>query len=598
VIMVGSILIAVLLASSPASGGPRSDHVAAVIPQPAAIAPPALTGGDPEPADINAPVQVNRGAIDPPPPEAFPADMPPIRDRWRLAASLGLVKPRWLDPYNQNTLKGDRPILGTQDVFLNLSLVSDTVLEPRSFPTPVAANASTRPGQNDSFGRVSSFLGSQTFLLGASIIKGATAFKPPDFELRVNLAYNYNYAEVPERQILNIASSRSSRRTDDFLAVQEGYFEYHLRNVSDRYDFDAVRVGIQPFISDFRGFLFQDDQLGVRFFGNRDNNRFQYNLAVFQRIEKDTNSGLNDLTVPLRRDTIFVANAYRQDLPVPGMTSQVTVIYDRDRERKDVHFDTNGFPVRPALIGVDRGRDYDVVYAGFNLDGHFGRLNLTASTYAAFGEDRNNPFTGKPSRIESYFVAAEPSIDFSWARVRLSGLYASGDKSPFGKTETGFDAILENPQFAGSDTSYWIRQSIPFVGGGLVSINGRNGVLNDLRSSKDEGQSNFVNPGTILLGVGTDLDLTPTIRASANINNINFVNTEVIQALRQQGRVQKGVGMDYSASIIWRPLMTQNIVLRGSAAIFEPGAGFRDLLTARGADSRFYSILFNCVLSY
>ena len=32
---------------------------------------------------------------------------------------------------------------------------------------------------------------------------------------------------------------------------------------------------------------------------------------------------------------------------------------------------------------------------------------------------------------------------------------------------------------------------------------------NDLRSSKDEGQSNFNNPGTVLLGVGADFDVLP-----------------------------------------------------------------------------------------
>jgi hypothetical protein len=89
-------------------------------------------------------------------------------------------------------------------------------------------------------------------------------------------------------------------------------------------------------------------------------------------------------------------------------------------------------------------------------------------------------------------------------------LYASGDGKPFNNTQAGFDAIFENPIFAGADTSYWIRQSIPFAGGGrAVSINGRNGILNSLRSSKEEGQSNFVNPGTVLLGAGADFDITP-----------------------------------------------------------------------------------------
>lgn len=35
----------------------------------------------------------------------------PIPDRWRLSETLGLAhKERFLDPYNQNTYKGDRPL--------------------------------------------------------------------------------------------------------------------------------------------------------------------------------------------------------------------------------------------------------------------------------------------------------------------------------------------------------------------------------------------------------------------------------------------------------------------------------------------------------
>ena len=47
---------------------------------------------------------------------------------------------------------------------------------------------------------------------------------------------------------------------------------------------------MQPFVSDFRGFVFSDTNLGVRAFGNYAANRFQYNLAIFERLEKDTNS--------------------------------------------------------------------------------------------------------------------------------------------------------------------------------------------------------------------------------------------------------------------------------------------------------------------
>lgn len=542
--------------------------------------------------------QTNPGAVPAPPPEAFSPEQIGIRDRWRLSAALGLVKPHAYDPYNQNTLKGDRPLKGTEDWFLELSGISDTVIEPRSFPTPISAQSTQNPGSYDAFGRTNLFLLSQTFIASASLIKGSTAFKPPEWDFTATLAFNINYATAPERQILSVNPSKNLERTDGFVGVQDLFVERHLRNVSTRYDFDAVRVGIQPFISDFRGFLFQDNPLGVRFFGNRDGNRVQYNLAFFVRLTKDTNSGLNDLTKPIRNDYVVVGNLYRQDFPVPGFTSQITAIYNANREASNFDFNKNGIPVIPAIIGNDKARDYDVVYLGYNGDGHFGRLNLTASAYLALGQDRNNIFTGKPADIRAYFFAAEPSVDFDWVRVRLSGLYASGNHNPHGNTETGFDAILENPQFAGADTSYFIRESVPFIGGGLVGLTGPNGVLMDLRSSKDEGQSNFNNPGTALLGIGADFDVLPQLRLTTNINHIWFADTAVIKALRQQGNVSHDLGWDYSLAATWRPRMTQNVVFRLSGAIFSPDTGFNNLFTSVGHDSVFYSVLFNTVLSF
>ncbi|HEX7884968.1 MAG TPA: hypothetical protein VF474_03240, partial [Phenylobacterium sp.] len=456
-----------------------------------------------------------------------------------------------------------------------------------------------RPGSLDAFGGDTSLMLAQTFIAAASVIKGSTAYKPPELEFRVALAFQENYVDVPEKRVLYVQPSKPSHRNDAFMGVQELFVDYHIRNVSDRYDFDSVRVGIQPFSSEFRGFLFQDNQLGVRLFGNRDNNRFQYNLAAFRRIEKDTNSGLNDLGQHLRDDYVFIGSLYRQDLPFPGLTSQVMVAHNRNREGDEIYVDKNGFPQRPALLGSLRGRDYDVTYLGYSTDGHVGRLNLTASAFYAFGEDRNSLFTDRKAKIRSYFVAAEPSIDFSWVRLRLQGLYASGDKDPYDNKETGFDAIFENPQFAGSDTSYWIRQTIPFAGGGrVIAINGRNGVLNSLRSSKEEGQSNFNNPGTILLGGGADFDVTPQLRVTTNINHISFANTAVLQALRQEGSIPNSLGWDASISTIWRPYMTQNIVFRASVAAFEPGKGFVDLFENRDRDGRYYSILLNAVLIF
>ncbi len=552
--------------------------------------------------------QDNPGAVRAPPPEAFPTDQFPIPDRWRLIETLGVVKERWWDPYHQNTYKGDRPInrakvawlpIKGDDWFINASLTSDTLLEPRTFPIPVGVQTTARPQSLDVFGKNASYVFSQTFLASAALIKGSTAFKPPDIEYRLTLALNINHVRVPEKRVLFVEPSKGTKRTDNFLGVQEAFVDYHLRNVSERYDFDSIRVGIQPFQNDFRGFLFNDDQLGVRLFGDRDNNRLQYNLAAFWRLEKDTNSGLNNLTERPRDDFVVIANLYRQDFLIPGLTSQISAVYNRNREGDEIKVDDNGFPVRPALLGTLRGRDYDVVYLGYSADGRIGRVNLTASTYAALGKDRNSFFTGRPANIRAYFGAAELSYDKDWMRFRLSGLYASGDKDPYDDTEGGFDAINENPIFAGADTSYWIRQTIPLAGGGrAVSVNGRNGILNSLRSSKEQGQSNFNNPGTILLGVGGDFDLLPQLRVSANANHLWFQNTTVLQTLRNEGSIDRSIGWDLSAAATFRPKATQNIVLRLTAATLVSGSGFRDLFDNVNGHRNYYSILANAIVSY
>ncbi len=553
--------------------------------------------------------QENEGAIRAPPPQAFSPDQVPIPDRWRLIEGLGLLEEDILDPYNQNTYKGDRPInpdkvpwlpITGDDWFFVANLISDTVYEPRTFPIPVGIQTTEDPDRLDVFGNDFSTVLSQTFIAGFALLKGSTAYKPPSIEYRLTLAYNVNYVDVPERRVLFVEPSKGSDRLDHFLGVQEAFIDYHFTQFdNDRYDFISIRAGIQPFQADFRGFLFNDQQLGVRLFGNRDNNRLQFNLAAFWRLEKDTNSGLNSVVQSPRDDFVFIANLYRQDFLIPALTSQITLAYNRNREANDIEIDDNGFPVRPALLGDIRGRDYDVFYIGYNADGRIGRINITASAYWALGEDRNNFFTGRPADIDAQFAAAELSYDRDWIRFRVSGLYQSGDSDPFDDKETGFDAIFENPVFAGADTSYWIRQTIPFAGGGrAIAVNGRNGILNNLRSSKEQGQSNFNNPGLWLVGVGADFDITPTFRLSANANHLWFEDTATLENLRIEGSIPSDIGYDLSASAIWRPKANQNIVFRLSGATLIGGDGFRDLFDNLGNDNAFYSILANVTLAY
>lgn len=516
-----------------------------------------------------------------------PADALP--DRWRIVEGLGYEE-KWYDPYNRNVLKGDRPV--HDDWFFSVTAISDTIYEDRDVPTPVGVQSSDRAGSLDLLGRTSQTQLIETLAVELVYYQGDTVFKPPDWEFRITPAFNYNRTELDEVLGVNVDPGEGRVRHDHFLGLQSAFVDYHIRNVSARYDFDSIRLGIQPFQADFRGFLFQDVPFGVRLFGTRDNNIFQYNLAWFRRMEKDTNSGLNKPTY-LRDDDIFVANLYWQDAIFKGHFLQFTALYNRNREDQ-FFFDENGFIQRPASIGGERPRTYDVGYLGFNTDGHIGRLNLTTSIYYAHGEQDRAPFTGEKSDIRALFGAAELSVDQNWIRWRASLLYGSGDDDPFDDEETGFDAILENPLFAGADTSYWIRQAVPLIGGGRVALSQRNGLLNSLKSSREHGQSNFTNPGILLAGLGADLDITPELRLSFNFNQLRFDETAVLEVARQQSDISNDLGRDLSASVIYRPLMSQNIVLRLSYAQFQPGDGYGELFD----DDDQKSILFNAVLTY
>jgi len=564
------------------------------------VAPPEVERERP----INKPLKYALPPIDPkqvPPPSPFePRATVSVPDRWRIMDTLGFRFP-WYDPYNHNVLKGDKPFepfaQWGPDWFLAVSAISDSLVEIRRLPTPVGAQSSDRSGAIDVFGRANQTVFVQTIILSASVIKGNTTFKPPDYEFRFAPAIQVNQARLDEVRGVRVDPREGKTRTDNHVGIQELFADVHLRNVSDNFDFDSIRVGIQPFQSDFRGFIFQDVPLGVRLFGIRDNNQWQYNIGYFRRLEKDTNSGLNDINRSLRRDHVFVANLYKQDFPVLGYTVQGTIIHNINREAGKDYYDNNGFLVRPAVLGDVRPHNYRATYIGLNGDGHFGPWNLTSSIYGVFGHDDRNPLAQRSQSIRAGFAAAELSRDFSWLRIRANALYASGDKNPFDGKATGFDAILENPQFAGADTSFFIRQAVPLIGGGGVALSGRNGILPSLRSSKDQGQSNFVNPGLTLVGIGADADLTPQIRILGNISKLDFVNTSSLGVLRNQNISSKDLGVDMSAGIQFRPYMTQNVVLNASAAALVPGKGLKQLYDEDKRGPQF-SVLINLLLTY
>lgn len=515
-----------------------------------------------------------------------------VRDRWRIGfpeydrygdkgargRDIPFKKGRWFDPYDQSKIKGDYPIIGDK-TFLILSAVSSTATELSRAPKPSDVS-SARPGSAEFFGQPEALSVNQTLQFSLELFHGDSTFKPRDWAIKISPTFSLpNYLNARETGVVNIDVRRGTNRTDTQFSLEEAFAEVKLKDVNENYDFVSVRAGIQPFVSDFRGFIFSDNNLGARMFGGFDNNRYQYNLAYFAQLEKDTNSGLNRFD--RRQQNVFVANIFRQDFIRKGYTIQASGLYNDDRRSRK--FDRNGFLVRPALIGDVRPHAIKVGYVGINGDGHLGRLNLTNSYYYAFGRDDQNPIAGRPVHVSSNMAAVEGSIDRDYLRFRGSFFWAQGDKDPTDGQANGFDAIFDDPNFVGGQFSFWNRNGIRLTqtGVGLVQPNS---ILPSLRSSKIEGQANFVNPGIFIYNAGIDAEVTQRLKAVFNVNYLRFHRTESLEYILFQPNIRHEIGWDFSLGVAYRPFLINNFTLTFGAATLKTGRGFRDIYTNAGSD--------------
>jgi hypothetical protein len=486
-------------------------------------------------------------------------------DRWRIIDSLGHPDNR-LDPYaTNNPLKGDRPIWGP-DGFSVLTVSSNSLLELRRVPASPAAATSQRQ-----------VFDSQTASIDAVLYEGDTIFRPPDYQLRITPILNYSST-----------NTGAATTTTTTVGAQAFFFEKHLRDVSANYDFDSVRIGIQPVTSDFRGFILADQPLGVRFFGTRDNDIYQYSAGWFRRLPKNA-ARQNNLGAPIPANDLLMANLYVQDLWKPGLTSEFVFIYDRSRA-PGTQVVLDG--AKPTFTTGAR-HDYDVIYLGYAADGHIGRYNLTGSLYEVVGRESQGEFTARATRVQASFAALELSRDFDWIRVRASGLFATGDGNPLDGQSHGFDGINQSAIFAGSDSTFFIHQRLPLVVG-AIDLKQRDSLFPSLRSTADTGESNFTNPGLELLGVGADLDLLPALRVSLDADRLAFENTASLRAVLGGAPVPRNIGTDASVDAIYRPFISQNLIARLSVAKLFPVPAARNLVGGTAPVSMF----FNLVLTY
>ena len=524
------------------------------------------------------------------------ADFIIIKDRWRIGVP---EDPRFrkgsiFDPYHQNVLKGDYPIIGN-DIFMNLNFASETFFNFRQLPTLSGISANS-PDSSEFFGSGRQEFANENFIFSFDMYKGDASFKPVDWRFKVTGVSNVNFLRARKNGIVSADPHEGKSRFDGFNSIKEAFIEWRLGDTtkalpflrgkrseggrSPFFDTTSMRVGIQEFTSDFRGFVFSDSNLGARLFGNFKSNRYQYNAVYFNMLEKDANSELNQINfkdIAWRDQRVYIANFYRQDTFVKGYTLQFSTLYNDDRP--STFQNGNLFQARPSRLGASIPHRVQSGYFGVNGDGHFGRLNVTNSFYQAIGRDTFNGLANRPERINAQMGAVEFSVDYDFFRYRLAGFYASGDSKPTDGTAKGFDAIVDRPNFAGGEFSFWNQQEIRLTQTG-VELVGPNSLLPALRSNKIQGQSNFVNPGLGLVNAGVDVNVTQKLRAFLNYNYLRFMRTEPLELALFRDNIRREIGHDLGIGFIYRPLLSENIILTAGASGLKPGRGFTDIYSS------------------
>ena len=450
----------------------------------------------------------------------------PVPERWNLNLPEWdrygggdypyVTKGPWWNPYKTNRLKGDYPIIGKR-TFFTFTGISDSLLEGRNLPVPSGVSTQ-RPLSEPFFGRGGIYVPLTSIRTSFDLFQGDTVFRPIDWRVRVAPAFSVNFVNLAEFNAVNADVRRKDTRLDHHIGVQEAFVEKKLFDIGTHYDFMSVRAGVQEFTSDFRGFIAVLEAPGVRVFGTLKSSRIEFNAAVFDFLEKDTNSGFNKLD--RRKAQVYIGNVYIQDFLSLGYTQQFS--FHANIDDGELHYDTNGFLTRPAPIGIIGTNDVRSYYLGVSGNGHIGKWNITHAFYQVLGHETNNPIAAQRVDINAQMGALELSLDKDWLRIKGAAFIASGDGDPSDDEAHGFDAILDIPAFAGGPFSLWNRQGLRLAQTG-TGIKSPLSLLPSLRTGKDEGQPNFVNPGVFILNGAADFELTPKLRGFVTTSYIRFL---------------------------------------------------------------------------
>jgi hypothetical protein len=487
-----------------------------------------------------------------------PLDIEPSVNRWRLLEPGGIgERPRspLYDPYAPNVVKGDYPLFGDK-IFFSATGVLDNFLDfKRNLDYFSGGRFRNVPYHEHNL------LGQITAVAFFEVFQGDTVFAPKDWALRLAPIMRFRCGDL----------NATDHGCGEYFTLQEGFFELKLFEIGTTFDTTSGRAGIQGFASDFFGLIYNDVQNGVRFFSEIDRNRYKVNLAVFDRFSKEKLAALNELD-KRREHQVVVLSLQWDDFILPGLNILPNVLYSHDE-----------------APGVATPGHLDAWYFGFATNGHIGPVNVNSAFYYVTGKTARNTPTRTRQDISAATVFAQATYPINWLNPRLAVAYATGDGDPTDRNAHGFDSVFDNVAFGGGQFSYLFGEKIQL--GGTTVLRG-NSVYPSLRGANATSQ--YVNPGAVAINPGIDLTLTPTTLFEANYNYVRFDNTASLTGVA--GRpVSNEVGHELNAGVTWRPLLNENVILFGGAAVFFPGKGIKDTF---GNDDPVYKTVLRLVLTF
>ena len=139
----------------------------------------------------------------------------------------------------------------------------------------------------------------------------------------------------------------------------------------------------------------------------------------------------------------------------------------------------------------------------------------------------------------------------------------------------------------------------------------RDSLVIDYRTSKTEGQANYVNPGAVIFGYGLDADVLPKLKTFVNVNYIRTATTAPTELVLFTNHSSNDFALDCSAGFEWRPFLTDNVILSAGCGFLVPRWGYKKIYRtntvpvhgfpqpeAGSVDSFLYSGIITLTLTY